>query len=654
MQTLAFLAVFLPLLGFALAGTPILAGARGHGVDRWAQLSTSACVAIAALCSVALFWTVALNHQPRSFELFTWIDSGAFEASWAIKLDALSATMLCVVTIVSTCVHVYSIGYMGHDPAIPRFMSYLSLFTFFMLMLVTADNFVQMFFGWEGVGLASYLLIGFWYDRESANAASIKAFVVNRVGDFVLALGIFGVFLMFGSVHFDTVFQAAPAKAGETISFLWFEGHALTILCLLLFVGAMGKSAQLGLHTWLPDAMEGPTPVSALIHAATMVTAGVFMVARLSPMFELAPAALHVVCIVGALTAIFAASVGLVQNDIKRVIAYSTCSQLGYMFFAAGVSAYSAAIFHLMTHAFFKALLFLGSGSVIHALEGEQDMRRMGGLGPKIRVTYWLMMVGSLALAGIGIPFVFGFAGFYSKDIILESAFAAHSGPGAFAFWLGIAAAAMTAFYSWRLLFMTFSGQPRGDHHAHEHAHESPSVMLVPLYVLAFGAIFAGVAGYAYFVGDHRAEFWGAAIKVLPENDSVEHAHHVPVWVKVLPLVASVAGIGMSWGLYIRNPEVPAQLAARFEGLYRFLLNKWWFDELYDRLFVKPSFGVGMAFWKKGDGAVIDGLGADGLAANTLAAARRVSALQTGYVYHYAFAMLIGVVAFATWYLVRG
>jgi len=654
MQTLAFLAVFLPLLGCALAGAPILAGARGHGVDRWAQLSTSACVAIAALCSVAIFWSVALNHQPRSFELLTWIDSGAFEASWAIKLDALSATMLCVVTIVSTCVHVYSIGYMGHDPSIPRFMSYLSLFTFFMLMLVTADNFVQMFFGWEGVGLASYLLIGFWHDRESANAASIKAFVVNRVGDFGLALGIFGVFLMFGSVHFDTVFQAAPAKAGETISVLWFEGHALTILCLLLFVGAMGKSAQLGLHTWLPDAMEGPTPVSALIHAATMVTAGVFMVARLSPMFELAPAALHVVCIVGALTAIFAASVGLVQNDIKRVIAYSTCSQLGYMFFAAGVSAYSAAIFHLMTHAFFKALLFLGSGSVIHALEGEQDMRRMGGLGPKIRITYWMMMIGSLALAGIGIPFVFGFAGFYSKDIVLESAFAAHSGPGAFAFWLGIAAAAMTAFYSWRLLFMTFSGQPRGDHHAHEHAHESPAVMLVPLYVLAFGAIVAGAAGYAYFVGDHRGEFWGAAIKVLPEHDSVGHAHHVPAWVKVLPLVASVAGIGMSWGLYIRNPEVPARLAARFQGLYLFLLNKWWFDELYDRLFVRPSFGLGTALWKKGDGAVIDGLGADGLAANTLAAARRVSALQTGYVYHYAFAMLIGVVAFATWYLVRG
>jgi NADH-quinone oxidoreductase subunit L len=541
---------------------------------------------------------------------------------------------------------------MGHDPAIPRFMAYLSLFTFFMLMLVTADNFVQMFFGWEGVGLASYLLIGFWYDRDSANAASIKAFVVNRVGDFGLALGVFGVFATFGSVHFDTVFAAAAARSGETISFLWFEGHALTILCLLLFVGAMGKSAQLGLHTWLPDAMEGPTPVSALIHAATMVTAGVFMVARLSPMFELAPAALHTVCIVGALTAIFAASVGLVQNDIKRVIAYSTCSQLGYMFFAAGVSAYAAAIFHLMTHAFFKALLFLGSGSVIHALSGEQDMRRMGGLGPKIRITYWLMLIGSLALAGIGIPFVFGFAGFYSKDIILESAFAAHSGPGAFAFWLGIAAAAMTAFYSWRLLFMTFGGHARGDHHAHEHAHESPAVMLVPLYVLAIGAIFAGVAGYEYFVGHHRAEFWGAAIKVLPENDSIEHAHHVPVWVKVLPLVASVIGIGVSYGLYVRDPSIPGQLAARFEGLYRFLLNKWWFDELYDRLFVRSAFALGTGLWKKGDGAVIDGLGADGLARNTLAAARRMSAVQTGYVYHYAFAMLIGVVAFATWYFV--
>jgi NADH-quinone oxidoreductase subunit L len=541
---------------------------------------------------------------------------------------------------------------MSHDPAIPRFMAYLSLFTFFMLMLVTADNFVQMFFGWEGVGLASYLLIGFWYDRDSANAASIKAFVVNRVGDFGFALGIFGVFAIYGSVHFDTVFAAAAARSDETIRFLWLEGHALTILCLLLFVGAMGKSAQLGLHTWLPDAMEGPTPVSALIHAATMVTAGVFMVARLSPMFELAPAALHTVCIVGALTAIFAASVGLVQNDIKRVIAYSTCSQLGYMFFAAGVSAYSAAIFHLMTHAFFKALLFLGSGSVIHALEGEQDMRRMGGLGPKIRITYWMMLIGSLALAGIGIPFVFGFAGFYSKDIILESAFAAHSGPGAFAFWLGIAAAAMTAFYSWRLLFMTFSGHARGDHHAHEHAHESPAVMLVPLYVLAFGAIFAGVAGYEYFVGHHRAEFWGAAIKVLPEHDSIEHAHHVPVWVKVLPLVASAIGIGVSYGLYIRNPAIPGELADRFQGLYRFLLNKWWFDELYDRVFVRPAFALGFGFWRKGDGAVIDGLGADGLARNTLAAARRASALQTGYVYHYAFAMLIGVVAFATWYFV--
>jgi NADH-quinone oxidoreductase subunit L len=652
MKTLALLAVFLPLLGFAAAGLPVIAGKSGHGVDRWAQLSTSVAVAVAALASIALFWLVCIGHRTATYELFTWIDSGAFEASWAIKLDALSVVMLCVVTIVSTCVHVYSIGYMGHDPAIPRFMAYLSLFTFFMLTLVTADNFIQMFFGWEGVGLASYLLIGFWYDRDSANAASIKAFVVNRVGDFGFALGIFGVFMLYGSVQFDTVFAAAAARSGETLGFLWFEGHALTILCLLLFVGAMGKSAQLGLHTWLPDAMEGPTPVSALIHAATMVTAGVFMVARLSPMFELAPAALDTVCIVGALTAIFAASVGLVQNDIKRVIAYSTCSQLGYMFFAAGVSAYAAAIFHLMTHAFFKALLFLGSGSVIHALDGEQDMRRMGGLGPKIRITYWLMLIGSLALAGIGIPFVFGLAGFYSKDIVLESAFAAHSGPGAFAFWLGIAAAAMTAFYSWRLLFMTFAGHARGDAHAHDHAHESPAVMLVPLYVLAAGAILAGALGYAYFVGDHRAAFWGDAIRVLRAEDPLEHAHHVPVWVKVLPLVASVVGIGVSWGLYVRDPSLPGALAARFAALYRFLLNKWWFDELYDRIFVRPAFALGRGFWKKGDGAVIDGLGADGLAANTLVAARRMSALQTGYVYHYAFAMLIGVVAFATWYLV--
>jgi len=652
MRTLAFLAVFLPLIGFFLAGAPIISGYKNHSIDRWAQITTSLCVTLSALCSIVIFWGAAIDHQSFVLELFSWIDSGSFEADWAIKIDTLSATMLCVVTIVSTCVHVYSIGYMSHDAAIPRFMAYLSLFTFFMLTLVTADNFIQMFFGWEGVGLASYLLIGFWYDRDSANAASIKAFIVNRVGDFGFALGIFGVFLVFDSVHFDTVFQAASDRSGESLSFLWFDGHGLTIICLLLFIGAMGKSAQLGLHTWLPDAMEGPTPVSALIHAATMVTAGVFMVARLSPLFELAPLALQTVCIVGALTAIFAASVGLVQNDIKRVIAYSTCSQLGYMFFAAGVSAYAAAIFHLVTHAFFKALLFLGSGSVIHALEGEQNIQKMGGLKEKTPVTYWLMLIGSLALAGIGIPFFVGLSGFYSKDIILESAFASQTGFGVFAFWLGVAAAMMTAFYSWRLLFLTFSGSNRGDQNTFQHAHESPLVMLLPLYILALGAVLVGVLGYQFFVGDYRAEFWGESIFVRPENDSIERAHHVPIWVKVLPLVASAIGIGMAYGLYIRNPNMVSALVARFSSLHRLLMNKWFFDELYDHLFVRSAFYLGFRLWKKGDGAVIDGLGADGLASNTLVTARLMSGAQSGYIYHYAFSMLIGIVSFITWYMI--
>jgi NADH-quinone oxidoreductase subunit L len=421
------------------------------------------------------------------------------------------------------------------------------------------------------------------------------------------------------------------------------------LLCLLLFVGAMGKSAQVPLHTWLPDAMEGPTPVSALIHAATMVTAGVFMVARLSPMFEYAPDALAVVCVIGASTAIFAASVGLVQNDIKRVIAYSTCSQLGYMFFACGVSAYAAAIFHLMTHAFFKALLFLSSGSVIHAMSGEQDMRKMGGLAPYIPITYAMMWIGSLALAGV--PF---FAGYFSKDIILEAAFGAHSGVGTYAFWLGIVAAFMTAFYSWRLLFMTFHGQPRADKHTMEHVHESPKVMLIPLYILAVGAVVAGWVGYNSFVGDNMSGFWRESILVLPQHNSIEAAHHVPFWVKVLPIIVGLIGIGLAYGLYIRDPERPKRIAQNAQGLYRFLLNKWYFDELYDAIFVRPSFSLGMGFWKKGDEATIDGLGPDNLAANTLRLARQVSALQTGYVYHYAFAMLIGVVALITWYMLRG
>ncbi len=528
----AIAAVFLPLIGC------IIAGFFGRKIgDRGAQIATCVPMLLAMVISWWLVYDVAIAHNARDVELFTWIASGELELSWALRLDTLTAVMIFVVNTVSAMVHVYSVGYMSHDPHKPRFMSYLSLFTFMMLMLVTANNLVQMFFGWEGVGLASYLLIGFWYHRPSANAAAVKAFVVNRVGDFGYLLGIIGTFFMFESVMLDTIFEAVPSRAEERLMFLGLDLHAMTVLCVLFFIGAMGKSAQLGLHTWLPDAMEGPTPVSALIHAATMVTAGVFMVARLSPMFEYAPVALAVVTVVGASTAFFAATVGLCQNDIKRVIAYSTCSQLGYMFFAAGVSAYPAAIFHLMTHAFFKALLFLGSGSVIHAMSDEQDMRRMGGIARMVPQTYVLMWIGSLALAGIGIPGVFGFAGFYSKDIILESAFAAHSGVGSYAFWLGILAALMTAFYSWRLLFMTFHGAPRADEKTMAHVHESGPMILVPLYVLAAGAVFAGLIGYEAFVGHHVDEFWAGSILMRGETSILEEAHHVPTWVKWLPRI---------------------------------------------------------------------------------------------------------------------
>ena len=646
-------AVLLPLLGFAIAGLAMASSLPHATKERVAQYVTTGCVMLAALFSLVIFYQVGVQGQTRTVELFTWIESGAFVANWALKFDALSATMLCVVTIVSSMVHLYSIGYMAEDKSIPRFMAYLSLFTFFMLMLVTADNFIQMFFGWEGVGLASYLLIGFWFEKDSANEASIKAFLVNRVGDFGFALGIFACFLLFGSVQFDPIFAAVPQFAEAKLEFLGKEFHALTVICLLLFVGACGKSAQLFLHTWLPDAMEGPTPVSALIHAATMVTAGVFMVCRLSPMFEYAPTALMVVTIVGASTALFAASVGLVQNDIKRVIAYSTCSQLGYMFFAAGVSAYPAAMFHLTTHAFFKALLFLSAGSVIHALHHEQDMRKMGGqVWTKIRITYAMMWIGSLALAGMGIPGLnIGFAGFYSKDIIMEAAYGVHTAAGQYAFWLGLAAATMTAFYSWRLLFMSFHKAPDTDHHAVDHAHESPMVMLIPLFVLAFGALFSGMGLYYFFVGEGREAFWGTAIFTL--HDGIEAAHHAPHWVPPLLIAVGLTGIGIAYGLYIRNPEKPKQIAKDFKGLYEFLLNKWYFDELYNALFVRPSFVIGRFLWKRGDGTVIDGMGPDAIAAGTLIVAKRAGKLQTGYVYHYAFAMLIGIVVLATWYILR-
>jgi len=638
------LAIFLPLLG------AFIAGFFGRWIgDRGAQIVTCAGLIASALISVALFADIALGGNPRTVELFTWMDSGALEVSWSLRMDQLTAVMLIVVTVVSSCVHVYSIGYMSHDHSIPRFMSYLSLFTFFMLMLVTADNLAQMFFGWEGVGLASYLLINFWYEKPSANAAAIKAFLVNRVGDFGFALGIMATFVLFGTIQFDTIFAAVPQAADRSMNFLGFEAHALTVACLLLFMGAMGKSAQLGLHTWLPDAMEGPTPVSALIHAATMVTAGVFMVCRLSPLFEYAPAALAVVTVVGALTAFVAATIGFTQFDIKRVIAYSTMSQLGYMFFAAGVSAYGAAMFHLTTHAFFKALLFLGAGSVIHAMSDEQDMRRMGGIWRMIPVTYAMMWIGSLALAGL--PF---FAGYYSKDMILEAAYAAHSGVGTFAFWLGIIAAFLTAFYSWRLILMAFHGAPRADEKTMAHVHESPLVMTIPLFVLAIGAVFSGMVAYDWFVGHDRAAFWGSSIFVLPANDTVEAAHHVPGWVPLAPLVVALAGIATAYVFYMFRPELPGVFVQRFAGIHKFLYNKWYFDELYDRIFVRPAKALGYGLWQGGDRAVIDGLGPDGIAAATRGVAGLAARLQSGYVYHYAFAMVVGVVVLVGWFYLRG
>jgi NADH-quinone oxidoreductase subunit L len=535
---------------------------------------------------------------------------------------------------------------MAGEPSIPRFMAYLSLFTFAMLALVTADNFVQLFFGWEGVGLMSYLLIGFWHERPAANAAAIKAFVVNRLGDFGFSLGIYAVFVGFGTLDFGAVFGKAASLVGNSTDFLGWHVDSLTLACILLFIGAMGKSAQIPLHTWLPDAMEGPTPVSALIHAATMVTAGVFMVARLSPLFEYAPTALAIVGIIGATTAIFAASVGMVQNDIKRVVAYSTCSQLGYMFAAAGVSAYAAAIFHLFTHAFFKGLLFLCCGSVIHAMSGEQDMRRMGGLWRKTPWTYATMWVGALSLSGI--PF---FAGYYSKDTILDAAWASGTAVGRYGWCLGTLAAFMTAFYISRVMFMTFHGEPRADEGTMHHAHESPWVMRIPLLVLAVGAALFGYLGYDLFVGDGRAGFWKAAILVLPKYDSLALAGQIPPVIRYLPLLFGLAGIVTAYVFYIADPRLPVRLAARYRSLYVFLLNKWYFDELYDWVFVRPAFLLGDGLWKSGDGAVIDGLGPDGVAAMTRDLARQASRLQTGYLYHYAFAMMIGLVAIVTWYL---
>ena len=637
------LTIFLPLFGALVSGLFV----RQIG-DLKAQLVTCLPMVGSAIGALMIFLQVTQNGLSIDVPLAPWIVSGDFVTRWALKLDALTASMLVLVTWVATLVHIYSVGYMSHDHHKPRFMSYLSLFTFSMLMLVTADNFVQLFFGWEGVGLCSYLLIGFWFHKPTANAAAMKAFIVNRVGDFGFALGIAAIFFTFGSVDFAKVFATATAFHADTPQASWllfgFRVPVMDTICLLLFMGAMGKSAQFLLHTWLPDAMEGPTPVSALIHAATMVTAGVFMLARCSPLFELAPTALMVVTYVGATTAIFAASVGLVQNDIKRVIAYSTCSQLGYMFFACGVSAYNAAIFHLLTHGFFKALLFLGAGSVIHAMSGEQDLRKMGGIWKKIPYTYACMWIGSLALAGV--PF---FAGYFSKDAILEAAYAAGTQQGLVAFGLGIAAAFMTAFYSWRLLFMAFHGKPRADHHTMSHIHESPPIMLLPLIPLVLGAIFAGAIGY-HVLGmmNPALGFWNHAITILPEHVP-SHTGEVQWYIEYAPMIAGASGISLAWLFYIVNPTLPIILKNLFIGVYRFLLNKWYFDELYEHLFVRNALSAGRFLWRFFDVKIIDGLGPNGAALASRLVAGRTAQLQTGYLYHYAFAMLMGLLVLISW-----
>ncbi len=676
-MTSIHLIVFLPLLAAIVAGL----GQTVLGKVAAKTLTTGALFVAAALSWMIFLSFLGGDAKAYVEPVLHWVQSGTLKFDWELRVDSLTAVMLVVITTVSALVHLYSWGYMEEDPDQPRFFAYLSLFTFAMLMLVTANNLVQMFFGWEGVGLASYLLIGFWYKKPSANAAAIKAFVVNRVGDLGFMLGIFGVYLVFGTVSIPDILAAAPDKVGSSIGFLGYRVDTMSVLCILLFIGAMGKSAQLGLHTWLPDAMEGPTPVSALIHAATMVTAGVFMVCRLSPLFETSQFALNVVTIVGATTAIFAATVGLVQNDIKRVIAYSTCSQLGYMFFAAGVGAYNVAMFHLFTHAFFKALLFLGAGSVIHAMHHEQDMRYYGALRKHIPLTFWAMMAGTLAITGVGIVGIGGFAGFYSKDAIIEAAFASGSTYHMYGFAIGVVAALLTSFYSWRLMFLTFFGKPRWaasehiqhavhdnhghDDHAHDdhhhghddhtagyHPHESPLSMLVPLGVLTFGAVFAG---FLFHTGLIEAEagqtFW--ANSTLAFNAHLMHAmHEVPMWVKLSSTAAMLTGLFTAYMMYQRSADAPQRLAAMFKPLYTFFLNKWYFDELYNLIFIRPAFWLGRVFWRGGDIGIIDRFGPNGSAAVVAFSSRMAVRMQSGYLYSYALVMLLGLVGLISWMMV--
>lgn len=690
MQTLVTVLVFAPLVGALIAG---LFGRRIGDIA--SQTVTTGLLFLACGLSWYTFSQWTWGHMEAfTVQLLPFINIGDFQSVWSIRIDALSATMLIVVTTVSALVHLYSWGYMAEDDSRPRFFAYLSLFTFAMLSLVTAADFMQLFFGWEGVGLASYLLIGFWFKKPSASAAAIKAFVVNRVGDFGFALGIMTVFWSFGTIQFAEIFPQVAANAGRTWAFAGHTFPLMDIACFLLFIGAMGKSAQFFLHTWLPDAMEGPTPVSALIHAATMVTAGVYMLCLLSPMFEYAPIAKNIVTVIGAVTALFAATVGLTQNDIKRVIAYSTCSQLGYMFFAAGVGAYEAAMFHLFTHAFFKALLFLGAGSVIHGMHHEQDMRRYGNLAKFLPITYAAMTIGTIAITGLGLPNLhLGFAGFYSKDTIIEAAFAAgaHNPIANFAGVIGLIVAGLTAFYSWRLAFFTFNGHARwghdethahaahghddhatsaqhethdeplaeeahqhDDHHGHGHdhkPHESPWVMLTPLVILSIGAVAAGFVFVDYFVGHHEAEFWRGAIFSAPDNHVLHDAHNSPAWVKWSPLVMSVGGLLVAAYVYLLKEGLGARLAARGGPLYTFFYNKWFFDELYQATFVRAAKFLGDLFWKGGDQKIIDGLGPDGVSAVSYAVGRQTGKIQTGYVYHYAFVMLLGVAGLLTYAL---
>ena len=624
----------------------IISGFFGKFIgDRNSEIVTSFLVSISAILSVLVLYKVIVNQYQENIVIATWISSGLLDVNWSMKIDALSAVMLVVVTSISSLVHIYSIGYMSHDPHKPRFMAYLSLFTFAMLMLVTSDNFIQLFFGWEGVGLCSYFLIGFWFKKDTANSAAIKAFIVNRVGDFGFALGIFLIFYLFGTVNYSEVFELIPTIIEKKLVFLGIEINAIDLICLLLFIGSMGKSAQILLHTWLPDAMEGPTPVSALIHAATMVTAGVFLVVRCSPIFEYSELALNVITIIGMSTAFFAATIALVQNDIKKIIAYSTCSQLGYMFFAAGVGAYNVAMFHLFTHAFFKALLFLGSGSVIHAFKDEQDINNMGGVWKKLPYTYALMIIGTLALTGF--PFL---SGFYSKDAIIEFAYLKGNTTGYYAAGIGIITAFLTSIYSWRLIFKTFHGKYNNKDIKIEETHESPLVMLIPLFILSIGAIFSGFLFKGLFIG-HGGEniFWSESIKFLEPLS----AKHPPIWFLLLTPCLVLFSIPVAYYLFVQNKELPKAIASINKPLYKFLLNKWYFDELYEVIFIKSSKKLGLFLWKFCDGTIIDGFGPDGISSFIKKCSIKASKFQSGFIYQYAFIMLVGFSAFLTFLIVK-